>query len=138
MKNSTHLIYTIPDHLSIYVLTKKHPGMQKDLRIIILLVVIVLLTQILTGCQTGKQTEISDYKIQMRNLESVLQTGNWLKFYTDRRTEPYTGTLNPGRMTSKGRDYHILKFEYHDQNLPFEVILPGFSVPVYGSVLRSV
>ncbi|MCK4754137.1 MAG: hypothetical protein KAS58_02825, partial [Calditrichia bacterium] len=104
MKNSSHLIYTILDHLSIYVLTKKHPGMQKDLRIIILLVVIVLLTQISTGCQTGKQTEISDYKIQMRNLESILQTGNWLKFYTDRRIEPYTGTLNPGRITSKGRD----------------------------------
>ncbi len=121
MKNSSQLIYTIPDHLSIYVLTQKHPGIQKHLRIIILFVVIVLLTQISTGCQTGKQTEISDYKIQMRNLESILQTGNWLKFYTDRRIEPYTGTLNPGRITSKGRDYHILKFEYHDQNLPFSL-----------------
>ena len=73
----------------------------------------------LTGCQTGKQPEIPDYKIQMGDLESIIQTGNWFKFSTDRRTEAYTGTLNPGRMTSKGREYHILKFVNHDKNFPF-------------------
>jgi len=73
------------------------------------------------SCQTGKSSQISDYKIQLGDLESVIQSGNWLKFYTNNRVEPYTGTLNPGRMTSKGREYHILKFEYYDQARPFNL-----------------
>jgi hypothetical protein len=73
----------------------------------------------LIGCQTGKKPEIPDFTIQLGDLESINQTGNWFKFFSERRAEPYSGTLNPGRMTSKGRNYHILKFVNHDKNFPF-------------------
>ena len=84
---------------------------------IILLVVIAFLI----GCQTFKQPEIQDFTIQLGDLESINQTGNWFKFYTERRTEPYSGTLNPGRMTSRGREYHVIKFVNHDNNFPFSL-----------------
>jgi hypothetical protein len=80
---------------------------------------LAVIFQILGSCQTGKQSSASDYRLQLGDLESIIQSGNWLKFYTDYRVEPYTGTLNPGRMTSRGRKYHILKYENRDQDLPY-------------------
>jgi hypothetical protein len=115
MKNSTHWIYKILTNLSDCILTSKQFISQDIVRCIISTIVIVLLT----GCQTGKQPELQDYIIQQGDLESIIQTGNWFKFYSDRRAEPYSGTLNPGRMTSMGREYHILKFVNHDKNFPF-------------------
>jgi hypothetical protein len=94
---------------------------ERIVQYLIILIVIVFVSQLLNGCQTGKQSEVPDYRLQLGNLESIIQSGNWLKLYTDRRAEPYTGTLNPGRITSSGRKYHILKFEYYDNNLPFSL-----------------
>jgi len=119
IKNQSFLNYNKIEHKPVPPLSGKQAAFERRFWINTLLVVFVVLAQILVGCQTGKQNEIADYKIQIGDLESVIQSGNWLKFYTTRRAEPYTGTLNPGKMTSKGREYHILKFEYHDNNLPF-------------------
>lgn len=80
---------------------------------------ITIISQIVIGCQSGKQSVVSDYRLQLGNFESIIQTGNWIKFHTDRRAEPYTGTLNPGRMISAGRTYHILKFENRDKSPPY-------------------
>jgi len=113
MKNSIHC--RILSNLSDSILISKQFISKGIVRRIISSIIIVFLM----GCQTGKQPEIQDYIIQLGDLESIIQTGNWFKFYTARRAEPYTGTLNPGRMTSKGREYHILKFVNHDKNFPF-------------------
>jgi len=88
---------------------------------IALLVSSAILIQTMIACQTGKQSVVSEYRLQLGNLESIIQSGNWLKFYTNRRSEPYTGTLNPGRMISQGRKYHILKFENRNQDLPYSL-----------------
>jgi hypothetical protein len=69
------------------------------------------------GCQTGKQSVVSDYHLQTGKFESIIQTGNWLKFFSNLRADPYTGTLNPGKMISEGREYYILKYENRDQDL---------------------
>lgn len=82
-------------------------------------VLILLVLILINGCQTGKQSVVSDYKLQLGNFESIIQSGNWFKFYAEHRTEPYTGTLNPGRMISADRKYHILKFENREKYLPF-------------------
>jgi hypothetical protein len=78
-------------------------------------------TLIIDGCQTAKQSIVTDYRLQIGNLESIIQSGNWLKFVSDQRAEPYTGSLNPGRMISAGKKYHILKFENRDQQLPYSL-----------------
>jgi len=115
IRNSHHRIYRSLKILPDLGMTKKKKTGQRISWIIIFSIIMVYSI----SCQTGKPPEIPDYRIQLGDLESIIQSGNWLKFYTIRRAEPYTGTLNPGRMTSKGREYHILKFEYHDQILPF-------------------
>jgi hypothetical protein len=73
------------------------------------------------GCQTGKHAEIQDYIIQLKDLESIIQSGNWLKFYSDDRAEPYSGTLNPGKIISMNREYHILKFELYNKIPPIKL-----------------
>ena len=117
MKNFYYRIYRISNDPPDRVKIKTHGTWQ-------LISVRILLLMIMTysiSCQTGKQPEISDYRLQLGDLESIIQTGNWFKFYTDRRADPYTGTLNPGRMSSKGREYYILKFINHDKNFPFNL-----------------
>ena len=122
MKNvSSHRPYKRNDHRPVFPMTNNHAKLEGNIQCVIISIVIVFVSQLLNGCQTGKQNEVPDYRIQLGDLESIIQSGNWLKFYTDRRADPYTGTLNPGRMTSKGRKYHILKFEYYDNNLPFSL-----------------
>ena len=81
----------------------------------------IMVITVMMGCQTGKHPEISDYRLQLGDLESIIQTGNWFKFQTDLRSDPYTCTLNPGRMASKGREYFILKFINQDKNFPFNL-----------------
>ena len=79
----------------------------------------LLFSIILYGCQTTKQSVVSDYRLQLGDLESIIQSGNWLKFFSEYRSEPYTGTLNPGRMITADRKHHILKFENREKYLPF-------------------
>jgi hypothetical protein len=73
------------------------------------------------GCQSAKQSVVTDYRLQMGNLESIIQSGNWLKFYSDLRADPYTGTLNPGRIISEGKKYHILKYENRNDDFPYSL-----------------
>ena len=83
----------------------------KIFRDLFLIAIFSIFSQIISGCQTGKQSLVSDYRLQIGDLESIIQSGNWLKFFSDFRAESYTGNLNPGIMISSGRDYHILKLE---------------------------
>jgi hypothetical protein len=120
-KNFSYLKFCISDHIPVDTFMIKCKNMQKNNLNFIMIVFFGFLFQLMIGCQTGKQSVVSDYRIQMGDLESIIQSGNWLKFYTERRAEPYTGTLNPGKMISSGREYHIVKFEYRDQYLPYSL-----------------
>jgi hypothetical protein len=84
-------------------------------------VILVFFFMIGIGCQSAKQSVVTDYRLQMGNLESIIQSGNWLRFSSDLRADPFTGTLNPGRIISEGRKYHILKYENRDKNFPYSL-----------------
>ena len=101
------------------VLNNHKMTIQRKLRSLYYYVNVVITIQALTGCSMGNKSAVNDYRLQLGNLESIMQSGNWLKFYTTYRAEPYTATLNPGRMISQGRKYHILKFENREQELPY-------------------
>jgi hypothetical protein len=103
------------------VLNEREMDNLKNIREFVLIIAITIGTHLLVGCHTGKQSSVSDYRLQIGDLESIMQSGNWLKFYTDFRSEPYTGNLNPGLMISRGRNYHIIKLEFRDQKLPFSL-----------------
>jgi len=87
----------------------------------LLSIIFTLSSLINVGCQYAKQSVVTDYHLQMGNLESIIQSGNWLRFSSDLRADPFTGTLNPGRITSEGRKYYILKYENRDDDFPYSL-----------------